>query len=367
MERLPYEISNYKQIGQEKQYSVKKTMYLSVKISVLVPVYKVEPYLQRCIDSVLAQDFQDWEMILVDDGSPDQCPEICDEAARKDARITVVHKENGGLPSARLAGFEQAKADYLVFLDSDDWLLEGALSILYKTITSDGGYDIVKSRPLRIDEKGGRTPETYQISDGIIEDRVFYGQALTYGKIHPYLHSGIYRKELFSEIIFKDISDNNISFCEDWFANMMIIENVHKVKSINLHTYAYFCNKDSIVGTSITSPQINLLIEKLLGQRCRTISQSLYHALEIKMQINNIRSFFYPELPFSKERFEQVRKIYATDKSSFMENIDPKFLKFINCFPLYLLYTQLYKFFFLRMKIKGKKRIVLYSSVFLDN
>ena len=255
------------------------------RISVLVPVYKVEPYLQRCIDSVLAQDFQDWEMILVDDGSPDRCPQICDEAARKDERISVVHKENGGLPSARLAGFERAKGEYLVFLDSDDWLLEGALTILYTAIISDGGYDIVKSRPLRIDEKDAHIQETYQINDGIIDDRALYGHALVFGKIHPYLHSGIYRKVLFSKTVFGEISVANISFCEDWFANMLIVENVHRVKIITLHTYAYFCNRDSIVGTSITSPNMNILIEELLGKRCRTISQGLYHALEIKMQI----------------------------------------------------------------------------------
>ena len=82
---------------------------MSVSISVLVPVYKVEPYLRRCIDSVLEQDFQDWELILVDDGSPDNCPAICDEYAERDKRIRVIHKPNGGLVSARLAGFRECK------------------------------------------------------------------------------------------------------------------------------------------------------------------------------------------------------------------------------------------------------------------
>ena len=88
---------------------------MSVSISVLVPVYKVEPYLRRCIDSVLEQDFQDWELILVDDGSPDNCPAICDEYAERDKRIRVIHKPNGGLVSARLAGFQNARGTYLVF------------------------------------------------------------------------------------------------------------------------------------------------------------------------------------------------------------------------------------------------------------
>ena len=76
---------------------------MNIKISILVPVYNVEQYLPRCIESVLVQDFHYWEMILVDDGSPDKCPQICDEYAEKDNRIRVVHKPNGGLVSARLA------------------------------------------------------------------------------------------------------------------------------------------------------------------------------------------------------------------------------------------------------------------------
>ncbi len=105
--------------------------------------YKVEPFLQRCIDSVLSQDFQDWEMILVDDGSPDRCGEICDENAEKDSRISVLHKKNEGLPAARKSGFELSKGAYIVHLDSDDYLLPGALSVLYNKAVS-GNYDIVK-------------------------------------------------------------------------------------------------------------------------------------------------------------------------------------------------------------------------------
>ena len=93
------------------------------KISILVPVYNVEKYLQRCVDSVLAQDFTNWEMILVDDGSPDRCPQMCDAFTAKDTRIKVIHQENRGAHAARKAGFEHAKGEYLVFLDPDDYLL----------------------------------------------------------------------------------------------------------------------------------------------------------------------------------------------------------------------------------------------------
>ncbi len=93
-----------------------------MKYSVIVPVYNVEKYLDRCINSIISQKYNDFELILVDDGSPDNCPEICDMWARKDSRIKVIHKENGGLSSARNAGLDIAKGDYILFVDSDDYI-----------------------------------------------------------------------------------------------------------------------------------------------------------------------------------------------------------------------------------------------------
>ena len=92
------------------------------KISIIVPVYKVEQFLPQCIDSILAQSFADFELILVDDGSPDNCPAICDEYAARDSRISVTHQKNGGLSSARNAGIAKASGEYLCFIDSDDLL-----------------------------------------------------------------------------------------------------------------------------------------------------------------------------------------------------------------------------------------------------
>lgn len=99
-----------------------------MKFSIIIPVYKVEEYLKECVDSVLIQNYNDFEVILIDDGSPDKCPEICDEYAKNDARVKVIHKKNGGLSSARNAGMDAATGDYIVFLDSDDWIDQGCLS-----------------------------------------------------------------------------------------------------------------------------------------------------------------------------------------------------------------------------------------------
>ena len=104
-------------------------------ISVIVPIYKVESYLSTCIDSILCQSFTDFELILVDDGSPDNCGKICDEYAQKDKRIQVIHKENGGLSSARNAGidwaFKNSDSQWITFIDSDDWIHPQMLEILY--------------------------------------------------------------------------------------------------------------------------------------------------------------------------------------------------------------------------------------------
>lgn len=103
-------------------------------LSVIIPIYKVEDYLERCVKSVLNQDFKDIEVILVDDGSPDRCPQICDEFAKTDERIKVLHKPNGGLSSARNAGIEIAAGEYLAFLDSDDQWNSNKLSAIAKRL-----------------------------------------------------------------------------------------------------------------------------------------------------------------------------------------------------------------------------------------
>ena len=106
----------------------------SLQFSVIVPIYKVEEYIERCIDSILAQTFTDFEVILVDDGSPDRCPEICDAYEKRDKRVRVIHKPNGGLVSARNAGIFAAKGDYITYVDGDDWIKPNLLQFVHDRI-----------------------------------------------------------------------------------------------------------------------------------------------------------------------------------------------------------------------------------------
>ena len=155
--------------------------------SVIVPIYNIEKYVRRCIDSVLAQSFSDFELILVDDGSPDMCGEICDEYAKKDERIKVIHKENGGLVSARQAGIKAASGEYVFHLDGDDAICPDALESAHKII-SETNADIVSfSYKCSINNQTGDTVEDFA-------------------------DEGLYNKEEIREYIFpKLLSDKNMN------------------------------------------------------------------------------------------------------------------------------------------------------------
>lgn len=136
-----------------------------MKLSYIVPVYKVEKYLEECIESILSQSMDDYEIILVDDGSPDVCPEICDSYAEKyPEKIRVVHKKNGGLASARNTGLKVAKGDYIFFLDSDDYLAEDKVHELYeKAVEFDA--DVLQTSYFNLKESTGERGRLYTSFD----------------------------------------------------------------------------------------------------------------------------------------------------------------------------------------------------------
>lgn len=136
-------------------------------ISVIIPVYNVEKYLRECVESVLKQTYQNFEIILVDDGSKDSSGDICDEYAEKDTRIRVIHKENGGLSRARNAGFEEAQGEYVYFLDSDDWIEEKALEEL-KQCAEENAADVVFFDAISFeDESGEKCEKQTYIRNGV--------------------------------------------------------------------------------------------------------------------------------------------------------------------------------------------------------
>lgn len=141
-------------------------------ISIIVPIYNVEQFLHCCIDSILAQTFTDWELLLIDDGSPDRSGDICDEYAKKDTRIRVFHKENGGVSSARNLGLDNAQGEWVTFIDADDYILPDFIKGLYKPIEDGECVDFVHGGCCNV--KNGEIVSVNQSYDNYIGDNPGY-------------------------------------------------------------------------------------------------------------------------------------------------------------------------------------------------
>lgn len=331
------------------------------KVSILVPIYNVEKYLGRCIDSVLSQDFQDYELILVDDGSPDRCPQICDDYAAKDSRIKVVHKKNGGLVSARLAGFKEARGEYIMHLDSDDYLLPGAVSTLY-SMAKKGDYDVVKSRPLRENSKGKRWQETYKINEGEILNTETYILDMLHNFVSPYLHSSIYRRTIFSDDVFEKVLHGGISIGEDWVTNMLISGRVKKALVITTSVYVYFWNDSSMMSATIISPRLGERVDKVLADFYSKCSSQIHYEHEVKKIVGFIMANFFWEIPFDDQRYKEIHAFLLEESNHYRvsELLSPKFLRYIRNQKMFKLYSRLYAFanFVLRQKCKERKVVV---------
>lgn len=329
------------------------------EISILVPVYNVEVYLKRFICSVLLQNFIDWEMILVDDGSLDKCPQICDDAVKIDNRIKVVHKENGGLISARMAGVEVARGKYYVFWDSDDTVPFNALSILYNHIEK--GYDVVKASALRRTNDGGECPlESYSFVGEVIGNTEYLKIQMN-DEIAPYLWNGIYKASLFDDSVYDESIKYDISVGEDWVTNLIVGLKVNKALITEDVVYHYYYNPTSYMSSYVRSKSYLLREFEVLYIKGVLEDSVIRDCAENKYFNEMVRSFFIPELGFSSDLYEDVmsylNKVGCINDAYY--KVDPKFLRFIKCKTLYYLYSMVYCFLFRYVKLKGRKRRVL--------
>lgn len=329
------------------------------KISILTAVYNSADYLSRCVESVLSQDFSDWEMILVDDGSPDNSGLICDGFAQKDHRIKVVHKENGGLPSARLAGFEHSRGEYLVFLDADDWLQEGALTILYNSIISNGGYDVVRGCNRRVYENDDYTIERGRFHKGEIIGKDSYLSKVIVAELSTYLWGAIYRRELFSKQIFMSVLP--LSVGEDWVTNIGVGKNVTKMLCIEDVVYCYYINSESIMQQRVCSYEYAERIKCILSQMIAGESDRIKDLVLANRTMALIKCFFIPELPFSHRYYVVIRQILLNKDIHEMVNrmLEYKFRIFIKWKFLFRCYSRIYCYCFKFIKLKGRVRRIL--------
>ena len=189
-------------------------------ISVIVPVYKVENYLDKCIDSIVNQTYNNLEIILVNDGSPDNCPQICDEWKEKDNRIKVIHKENGGVSSARNKGLEIATGSYIAFIDSDDWVEENYISSLYDAIVSNDAQVALCSYNRVV----GKHIEKILITNN---DKIVDSKEYLINTLNPQTGFGFCHMKLYDAKCIKNIRFNEeLKVGEDALYNLMVSKEI---------------------------------------------------------------------------------------------------------------------------------------------
>lgn len=219
-----------------------------MKLSIIVPVYCTEATLDRCIESIVGQTFTDWELILVDDGSTDGCPAMCDEWARRDSRINVIHKENGGLSSARNAGIDAAEGEHITFVDSDDYLDTATYA---EVMTTAEGCDMVEYPVCRMD--GARERQRLSLKERFYDDMGEYWlkeKAYT----HTYACNKIYKRWLFDEVRYPEGE-----VFEDVATLPHILKRAKRVATTRRGTY-YYCDNDNGITSNAGGKELQMLL-----------------------------------------------------------------------------------------------------------
>lgn len=234
-------------------------------ISIIVPVYKVESFICQCVDSILAQTYRDLEIILVDDGSPDNCPAICDAYAHKDSRVKVVHKENGGLMSARQAGINAATGDYVGFVDGDDWIEPDMYASLadaaykYNADMVFCEFNFAYADRVNLSEQKFSKPfySKKELENEIYPVMLFDGAFYSFG-VSPSCWSKLFKKNLLQENLLK--VDQSITIGEDAAFTYPCIIGAESAAYVNKHLYNYRINPKSMTNAYSSNMENIILI-----------------------------------------------------------------------------------------------------------
>lgn len=327
--------------------------YKDILVSVIIPVYNVEAYLSECVNSVLNQTYRNIEVILVDDGSPDNCPQMCDEFALKDSRVKVVHKDNGGLSSARNAGIKVSTGEYIMFLDSDDYwsdndVLEGVVNTAMST-NSDivcFGYKEYFSDKNTYAKGVGEDALSASVENGKVNIR----------KMFSY---GVFVSSSCVKAVKADvIKDNSIYFVEkitsedvDWSARLLL--KTDRITVFPRSFYIYRQREGSIVHT-IKYENLKMLAENI--ERCLSYSENVEDE-DLLINYNNYVAYQYicflrvallcENDPRTKELLKDMKKYRWLLKY----NLNKK-VKIVYLFNKFLGYKLMFKALKLYSKVK---------------
>ena len=289
------------------------------KVSIIIPVYKVEPFLDKCVDSVLRQTYPNTEVILVDDGSPDRCGAMCDAWEERSPLVRVIHQKNGGLADARNTGIDAATGEYLVFIDSDDYITADMVQKLYDALkASDADMSICNF--LHVFEDGTVVPELKDerpIKDEVIAglevlNRVHTpGEGRWLGWYYTMAWNKLYKKELFAEVRYP-----KGKFCEDVFIAHKLFGQCSRVACISDVCYYYLRRSGSI--TYDRSHQTHLHdAEGYLDRALFCFEHGLEHAASHAYWYSAILlSKAYPDREDTKELRDEFRKSFRLFRNS---------------------------------------------------
>lgn len=244
-------------------------------ISIIVPVYNVEKYLPRCIESILKQTYTNFECILIDDGSPDRCGRICDEYAERDKRIVVIHQKNKGVSAARNAGLDVAKGEYVGFVDSDDYIAPEMYQCLVSAIeesNADFSYCAIE----HIEENGDRYIE--RISPGLEGDQLNFIMEvlLTKGGVWGVVWNKLFRRRIIRDLRFEE----SAKICEDALFALMYCTRISSAVSVREPLYYYYHRPGSAVRTDRSHSVMSLQIHEKMISVAREIGKKPFHAAE---------------------------------------------------------------------------------------
>lgn len=319
-----------------------------MEITCIIPVYNVQQYLKKCLDSVLNQSFTDYEIILIDDGSTDESGKLCDDYAKKHFQIKVIHQKNGGLSVARNRGIVEAKGKYVIFIDSDDYIDKDMFATLY-SMNINLGSDIAACDKAIVYENSMKIE--YGSENGKISvfnpEEAFVKAVDFYGKFGMEIWNKLYKRELFNVVRFPAGK-----LFEDQATQYKLFFAANKISYIQKSLYYYLRRNNSITTQSYSDKEkqrlemVNLMVDYIKENHKAIVSQVIkYKLLSCNLTIANkmIKAGIY-DYDFLKEVSTDTKKeLKILQKGSLSITRKLQFLLFIHMWPVYKI---LYKILF---------------------
>lgn len=279
-------------------------------ISVIVPAYNVEKFIGKCIDSILRQSFKDFEVLLIDDGAKDSTPEICDACAKKDSRIKVYHKENGGLSDARNYGIDRMQGKYVTFIDSDDYVDSGYFEYLYGLITQEEDIQIAicGKKSVREDENASPDPETFH--EIITGERAVQKMLCGHGSGHSAWG------KLYSADLWKTVRYPKGKIYEDYATTYRVMALVDKAAWGNAAMYFYVqhiesimhqkCSRRSLSLVDIADEETEFIVKKWPALKQEALARKVTSELKCLQNILNAKNEEFDD--YKQKIVEDVRR-----------------------------------------------------------